>query len=160
MLMQFKAMIVSLFMAFNSHIAEPAINIGNIDNLKEMACLAQAVHGEAANQSFKGKVAVAYVILNRTQEPGFASSICGVVNQKGQFKYAKNKRFNEKDEAVMAQVEEDIKATYAAMTGEVEDPTHGALYFVRHDIARQAIWRHKYTHLVRIDGHDFFIRKA
>jgi spore germination cell wall hydrolase CwlJ-like protein len=147
-------------MAFNTNVAEPAINIGNIDNLQEMSCLVQAVHGEAANQSFKGKVAVAYVILHRTQEPGFPSSICGVVNQKGQFKYDKNRRFNDKDPAVLAQVEDDIRATYAAMTGEVEDPTHGALYFVNHKIAKQSVWKRKYTHLGRIDDHVFFTRKT
>lgn len=51
----------------------------------EMSCLAKVVHHEAANQSLEGQLAVAQVILNRTRASGFASTVCGVVAQRGQF---------------------------------------------------------------------------
>lgn len=49
---------------------------------KEMDCLAKNIYYEAGHESFEGKLAVAQVTLNRTKEPEFPSSICGVVYQK------------------------------------------------------------------------------
>ena len=51
----------------------------------EFECLAKAVHREAGNQSHDGKLAVAQLILNRVESGRFADTICGVVNQRGQF---------------------------------------------------------------------------
>jgi N-acetylmuramoyl-L-alanine amidase len=52
---------------------------------RETECMAKAVHHEAANQSLEGQLAVAQLILNRTQSGEFPKTICGVVNQPGQF---------------------------------------------------------------------------
>lgn len=48
-------------------------------------CVAQAVYYESRGEPVAGQKAVADVIVNRTRRPGFASSPCGVVRQKGQF---------------------------------------------------------------------------
>lgn len=157
MLIQFKNLIVSIFMAVNSGISAPAINIDNINNLREMACLSQAVHGEAGNQSFNGKVAVAFVILNRTKDEKFPSDVCGVIKQKGQFGFLKRtKQLNENSPAVKAQMEECVKATWMAMNGEVDDPTKGALYFINPKLATDRAWLHKFKRLVRIEDHVFY----
>jgi len=42
-------------------------------------CLAQNIYFEAGNQPLAGKVAVANVVLNRTQHYSYPADICGVV---------------------------------------------------------------------------------
>ena len=49
---------------------------------RQLACLATNIYREAGNEPFEGKVAVAQVTLNRTQNPDFPSDVCGVVYQK------------------------------------------------------------------------------
>jgi len=41
--------------------------------------LAKNIFYEAGNQEIKGKIAVAYVTLNRTRDKKFPKSICNVV---------------------------------------------------------------------------------
>jgi len=51
----------------------------------ELECMAKVVRHEAANQSRKGQRAVAEIIMNRVRSGRFADTVCGVVNQPGQF---------------------------------------------------------------------------
>jgi spore germination cell wall hydrolase CwlJ-like protein len=59
---------------------------------REVRCLAENIYHEARGESFKGKLAVAVVTLNRTKKEEYPSSICGVVYQKGQFSWTGKKR--------------------------------------------------------------------
>lgn len=52
-------------------------------------CLAIAVWFEANNQPTKGKIAVAEVIHNRTQNPKYPNDYCSVIKQKNQFSFYK-----------------------------------------------------------------------
>ena len=58
----------------------------------EMRCLAVAVYYESKGEPLEGQLAVAQVILNRRDSGRFASSICGVVYQRGQFSFTWDKR--------------------------------------------------------------------
>ena len=49
--------------------------------LAEENCLARAVYFEARSESELGQLAVARVILNRTRDPNYPKTICGVVYQ-------------------------------------------------------------------------------
>ena len=49
--------------------------------LAEENCLARAIYFEARSESELGQLAVARVILNRTKDPAYPKSICGVVYQ-------------------------------------------------------------------------------
>ena len=51
----------------------------------ELTCLAKIVLHEAGNQSRTGQLAVAQVVMNRVHSGRFASTICGVAMQRGQF---------------------------------------------------------------------------
>jgi len=51
-------------------------------NVKELQCLARNIFFEAGSEPEEGKVAVGLVTLNRVQDGRFASSVCGVVDQK------------------------------------------------------------------------------
>ena len=56
------------------------------DQSASIECLAKVVHHEAANQSEKGQLAVAQLVMNRVEDGGrFGDSVCAVVNQRGQF---------------------------------------------------------------------------
>lgn len=52
-------------------------------------CLATAVFFEARGEPLEGQLAVAQVIVNRTNSGKYPNSLCGVVNQPGQFSFAK-----------------------------------------------------------------------
>jgi spore germination cell wall hydrolase CwlJ-like protein len=49
---------------------------------KQLDCLARNIYYEAGGEPFEGKVAVAQVVINRTQSGKFPSDICRVIYQK------------------------------------------------------------------------------
>lgn len=55
-------------------------------------CLAKTIWFEARGESLKGQTAVGYVILNRTNDPRFPSTVCGVVHQSNPTKGKKASR--------------------------------------------------------------------
>jgi N-acetylmuramoyl-L-alanine amidase len=66
---------------------ETAQGAARVANMAEQDCLATAVYFEAKGEPHRGQLAVAQVILNRTKSGRFASTVCGVVRQKGQFSF-------------------------------------------------------------------------
>lgn len=50
-------------------------------------CLARAVYWESKGEPLAGQLTVAEVIINRSESGRFASTICGVVRQRGQFSF-------------------------------------------------------------------------
>jgi N-acetylmuramoyl-L-alanine amidase len=157
MLAQFKAMIVSMLMAVNFGATQPAINIDKIDDVQEVACLSQAVHGEAGNQSMEGKIAVAYVIINRTKSDRFPSNdVCGVVRQKGQFNFLSHLKWIHEDKPEeRKQMVDSIKASLIAINGEKVDPTNGSLYFINPKTADRS-WLNNLRFTTRIGDHAFY----
>ena len=60
--------------------------IAAADQAAAIECIAKVVRHEAANQSEKGQLAVAQLIVNRTRAGSrFGHTPCAVVNQRGQF---------------------------------------------------------------------------
>lgn len=49
---------------------------------KEVSCLAKNIYYEAGLEPYEGRLAVAQVTVNRSENEKFPDSICGVVNQK------------------------------------------------------------------------------
>ncbi len=56
---------------------------------REQLCLATAVYFEAKGEPLSGQLAVARVIMNRAESGRFASTLCGVVTQRGQFSFVR-----------------------------------------------------------------------
>jgi hypothetical protein len=52
-----------------------------LDRLRSLDCMSQAIYYEAANESEEGQRAVAQVVLNRVRHPAWPDSVCGVVYQ-------------------------------------------------------------------------------
>lgn len=57
----------------------------------EMICLAKNIYHEARGESLRGQLAVAKVTINRVASGKFKDTICGVVYQKRQFSWTKDK---------------------------------------------------------------------
>jgi spore germination cell wall hydrolase CwlJ-like protein len=55
----------------------------------EQKCLATAVYFESKGEPLDGQLAVARVIMNRAESGRFASTLCGVVRQPGQFSFVR-----------------------------------------------------------------------
>lgn len=83
--------------------------------------LAQLVCGEARAEPYEGKVAVAAVILNRTQDERFPDSVAGVVYETHAFESVAN------GEIYRGTTEECYKAARAALGG--WDPSNGSVFF-------------------------------
>lgn len=117
-----------------------------VSNNKDLNLLAHLVHGEAEAEPFVGKVAVAAVILNRTQDPKFPKSVAGVVYQPGAFESVSNGRYNGEPSA------ESRRAAQSALNG--WDPAGGALFFWNPVTSTSKwIWSRKIT--LRIGKHVF-----
>lgn len=117
-----------------------------VTNNKDLNLLSHLVHGEAEAEPYLGKVAVAAVILNRTQDSKFPKSVAGVVYQAGAFESVTNGRYNTTPSA------EAKRAAQAAING--WDPAGGALYFWNPVTSTSKwIWSRKIT--LRIGKHVF-----
>lgn len=55
----------------------------------ETDCLARAVYWESKGEPLAGQLSVAEVIINRSRSGRFATTICGVVRQRGQFSFVR-----------------------------------------------------------------------
>lgn len=66
---------------------EPSLGIP-----QELKCLADNIYYESSGESFKGKIAVAMVTINRVNSPDYPNTVCKVVYQKNQFSWTKHKR--------------------------------------------------------------------
>jgi spore germination cell wall hydrolase CwlJ-like protein len=67
-------------------------SLSSTTSSREEECLAIGVYYEAKSESLAGQLAVADVILNRTESGRFASSVCGVLAQPGQFSFVRGGR--------------------------------------------------------------------
>ena len=94
---------------------------------KDLYLLAKLVHGESRGEPYKGKVAVAAVVLNRVKSSSFPNSISGVIYQKGAFSAVSDGQIN------LSPDNESIKAARDAMNG--WDPTGGAIYYYNPAVA-------------------------
>lgn len=161
-------LVIPLALAFTSSETLAKADRGRVQE-RELRCLAENIYYEAANQSLRGQIAVAYVTLNRVNHPSYPRSICGVVYQQSEeqicqfswvcsrlyddtFRAKKNKE--KYDEVV--RVARNVLATYG--TKHAKDPTHGALYY--HATYVNPRWSLMKT--VQIGDHIFYrnIKKA
>ena len=86
-------------MAAPSPDAEPAVSLGQLveqvqvgELTDQMQCLAGAVYFESRGEPLDGQLAVAQVVINRSEDARWPASYCGVVYQRAQFSFVKNGR--------------------------------------------------------------------
>lgn len=115
--------------------------VREMNNQKQIECLADNIYHESKGESHKGQVAVAFVTLNRTEDEDFPEDVCGVVKQKTQKKcqfswYCTSSKKKESRKPLNVKLSdsnyEEIKrlAEFVYYNKEsISDPTKGALYF-------------------------------
>jgi spore germination cell wall hydrolase CwlJ-like protein len=75
---------------FNSLDAAVAAHAaGETGNDEALRCLATTIYFESKGEPLAGQLAVANVVLNRAKSGRFASDVCGVVKQRGQFSFVR-----------------------------------------------------------------------
>ncbi|WP_420023485.1 cell wall hydrolase [Cereibacter azotoformans] len=118
----------------------------------EWKCLATALYFEARGESIQGQFAVAEVIMNRVDRPGYPGSICGVVNQGGQFSYM----FDGKPETIheKAAFQRAGKIAALMLAGAPRQLTQGATHF--HTRAVRPGWAHRFPRTAAIGAHLFY----
>ncbi len=116
-------------------------------NSGDLYLLARLVYGEARGEPYKGKVAVAAVVLNRVKSSSFPNSVSGVIYQTGAFSVVSDGQIN------LSPDEEALKAAKDAMNG--YDPTGGCLYYYNPAKTTNK-WMLSKPVLLRIGNHAFF----
>lgn len=88
---------------------------------QDVVLLSRLINGEARGEPYEGQVAVGAVVLNRTRDPRFPSTVAGVIYQPGAFTATVDGQIN-------ANIEQSsINAARDALNG--WDPSGGAVYY-------------------------------
>lgn len=131
--------------------------VGMVDTVTvlsdEMRCLAGAIYFEARGEPLAGQLAVAQVIVNRSEDSRFPASYCGVVAQPGQFSFMRGRQ--------MPAIRTGSAAwTRAVAIAEIADKgmwqsEAGDAVFFHAKYVRPS-WSHRKTRLAQIDTHIFY----
>ena len=111
--------------------------------------LARLVYAEARGESYKGKVAVAAVVLNRVRSSSFPNTVSGVIYQKNAFESVSNGSINKTPDS------DCLRAAREAMNG--WDPTGGCLYFYNAAQVSSDSWIRSRTVKTVIGNHSFAV---
>ena len=115
-------------------------------------CMAKVVYHEAANQALSGQLAVAQVILNRTDGgPTFPTSVCGVVNQTGQFFKTRTFKVPRNDGARWRTA---VAVAMVAQEKRLAQVAPGALFY--HAAYVKPAWSHQHQRIAQIGDQIFY----
>lgn len=119
----------------------------------ELECLAGAIYFEARGEPLMGQLAVAEVIINRSQSGRFPATYCGVVRQPGQFSFVRKGAIPQARR--QSQAWNNAVAVARIAHGD-QWQTHAgdALYF--HARSVRPSWSHRKQALATIDSHIFY----
>lgn len=125
-----------------------ANNNGKVQNNQEVMLLARLINGEARGEPYEGQVAVGAVVMNRTRDPRFPSSIAGVIYQPGAFTAIVDGQIN-------AEIQQSsINAARDALNG--WDPSGGAVFYYNPEkTTNQWIWSRP---LIKVIGKHRFCK--
>lgn len=119
----------------------------------ELTCLAQAVYFEARGEELAGQLAVAQVIINRTESGQFPQDYCGVVTQRGQFSFVHGGHIPSAPASSTAW--QRARAIARIAHQDLWDSGVGdSLYF--HAASVRPGWARRKAQVARIDSHLFY----
>lgn len=119
----------------------------------EMHCLAGAVYFEARGESLAGQLAVAQVIINRSEDRRFPRTYCGVVAQPGQFSFMRGKQMPQVRTGTAAWTRA-VAIAEIAHKGLWESEAGEAVFF--HARYVRPSWSQRKTRLAQINTHIFY----
>ncbi len=120
---------------------------------ENMRCLAGAVYFEARGEPLAGQLAVAQVIINRSEDGRFPASYCGVVAQPRQFSFMRGTQMPQirTGSAAWARA---VAIAEIAHQGLWESEAGDAVFF--HAKYVRPSWSQRKTRLAQIDTHIFY----
>lgn len=127
---------------------------------QELNCLADNVYYEARNQPYVGKVAVAFVTINRVNDDSFENNICEVVKSRTkrtcQFSWVCERVKPARTDFEKRAYKESQEVAYRVINNynSMVDPTSGSIYF--HATYVSPKWKKQKQRIVRIDDHIFY----
>lgn len=120
---------------------------------EQMQCLAGAIYFESRGEPLTGQLAVAQVVINRSEDSRWPASYCGVVYQRAQFSFVKNGR--------MPNIRTSSNAWKRAKSiakiaheGLWESEAADAVYFHANYVKPK--WSRRKTRTAQIDTHIFY----
>lgn len=128
-------------------VSDDAFNSYQNFSSDEIKILASIINAEASGESYRGKVAVGAVVINRVYHPSFPNTIKEVVYQSGQFTPVENGMIDKKPDS------DSLKAAYEAVEG--EDPSQGSLYFYNPEKSKNPSFFAKRKKVTTIGNHVF-----
>ena len=120
---------------------------------EELHCLAGAVYFEARGEGLAGQLAVAQVIINRSEDARFPGSYCGVVAQPGQFSFMRGRQMPQVRTGTAAWTRA-VAIAQIAHKGMWESEVGNAVFF--HARYVRPSWSMRKTRLAQIDTHIFY----
>ncbi len=119
----------------------------------QMQCLAGTVYFESRGEPLAGQLAVAQVVINRSEDARWPASYCGVVYQRAQFSFVKNGRMPRI--RTSSQAWQRAKAiAQIAHEGLWESEAGEAVYF--HASYVRPRWSYRKERTAKIDTHIFY----
>ena len=119
----------------------------------ELECLAGAIYFEARGEPLMGQLAVAEVIINRSQSGRFPATYCGVVRQPGQFSFVRKGAIPQARRSSQAW-RNAVAVARIAHADQWQSHADEALYF--HARYVRPSWSHRKQALATIDSHVFY----
>jgi spore germination cell wall hydrolase CwlJ-like protein len=116
-----------------------------LPNAKDIECLGANIYHEARGEPLAGKMAVAYVTLNRVKHPKFPKQVCQVVFQRKQFSWTLKTR-----KTRVPQEYYDL-----ALKAYQSNYSFKAIYF--HNTKVKPSWSRKTVKYKQIGNHVFYI---
>lgn len=128
---------------------QPVASRGTSSNYtaSDLDLLAHLVYGEARGEPYAGQVAVASVVINRTKDGRFPSTIAGVIYDPDAFTCVNDGQFYLAPDATAYQAARDALRGY--------DPSGGALYFWNPAKVPASSWVWTRTIITQIGNHVF-----
>jgi spore germination cell wall hydrolase CwlJ-like protein len=128
---------------------------------QDMMCLALNDYWEARGETLRGRVAVAQVVLNRSQDPRFPGTICDVVKEnrtggkKGcQFSWYCDGKADKPLEEEAWRSSVLLAMSVLRRDNAVKDPTDGALWY--HSTRVHPAWANRLERTISIGTHVFY----
>lgn len=127
----------------------------------DMEVLARTIYGEARGESDAGKIAVAWVVLNRVADPRWPDTIAGACLQRAQFS-CWNERDPNRAKIVAITLEDEFFRTcmavaWAAVSGFEMDQSRGANHYLTAELAERSPppWFDRQYVTARVGAHLF-----
>ena len=131
--------------------------VGMVDSnaplTENQRCLAGAVYFEARGEPLSGQLAVAQVIINRSEDGRFPASYCGVVAQPGQFSFMRGSQMPP-IRTGSAAWNRAVAIAEIAHKGLWNSEAGDAVFF--HAKYVRPSWSQRKTRLAQIDTHIFY----